>query len=78
MGLARSRCYAAPARPSDDGLVAELQAITDEFERRGYRWAYRVVDTYGFGLPQRRERVYLVASREVVPAAVLLAAAPVR
>lgn len=37
MGLARSRCYAAPARPSDDGLVAELQAITDEFEAYGYR-----------------------------------------
>ncbi|HOW48812.1 MAG TPA: DNA cytosine methyltransferase [Rubrivivax sp.] len=50
-----------------------MRAITDEFERRGYRWAYRVVDTYGFGLPQRRERVYLVASREVDPAAVLLA-----
>lgn len=50
-----------------------MRAIVDEFERRGYRWAYRVVDTFGFGLPQRRERVYLVASREVDPAAVLLA-----
>ncbi|HMO45460.1 MAG TPA: DNA cytosine methyltransferase [Rubrivivax sp.] len=50
-----------------------MRAIVDEFERRGYRWAYRVVDTYGFGLPQRRERVYLVASRELDPAAVLLA-----
>ena len=49
-----------------------MRAIVDEFERRGYRWAYRVVDTYGFGLPQRRERVYLVASRELDPAAVLL------
>lgn len=50
-----------------------IRAITDEFERRGYRWAYRVVDSYGFGLPQRRERVYLVASREVDPSDVLLA-----
>ena len=50
-----------------------IRAITDEFERRGYRWAYRVVDTFGFGLPQRRERVFLVASRELDPAAVLLA-----
>lgn len=50
-----------------------MRAITDEFERRGYRWAYRVVDTFGFGLPQRRERVYLVASREADPSAVLLA-----
>lgn len=50
-----------------------IRAIVDEFERRGYRWAYRVVDSYGFGLAQRRERVYLVASREVDPTRVLLA-----
>lgn len=50
-----------------------IRAITEEFERRGYRWAYRVVDTFGFGLPQRRERVYLVASRELDPRTVLLA-----
>lgn len=50
-----------------------MRAIVDEFERRRYRWAYRVVDTFGFGLPQRRERVYLVASRDIDPAAVLLA-----
>lgn len=49
-----------------------MRAIIDEFERRGYRWAYRVVDTFGFGLPQRRHRVYLVASRELDPARVLL------
>lgn len=49
-----------------------IRAIVDEFERRGYRWAYRVVDSYGFGLAQRRERVYLVASRTLDPAAVLL------
>lgn len=49
-----------------------MRAIVDEFERRGYRWAYRVVDTFGFGLPQRRERVFLVASRDVDPSAVLL------
>lgn len=50
-----------------------MRAIIDEFERRGYRWAYRVVDSYAFGLPQRRERVFLVASRVVDPSAVLLA-----
>ncbi len=49
-----------------------IRAIVDEFEHRGYRWAYRVVDTFGFGLPQRRERVFLVASRECDPATVLL------
>lgn len=50
-----------------------IRAIVDEFERRGYRWAYRVVDSFSFGLPQRRERVFLVASRELDPSAVLLA-----
>jgi DNA (cytosine-5)-methyltransferase 1 len=50
-----------------------IRAIVDEFERRGYRWAYRVVDSLSFGLAQRRERVYLVASRVVDPSAVLLA-----
>jgi DNA (cytosine-5)-methyltransferase 1 len=50
-----------------------MRAIVDEFERRGYRWAYRVIDSWSFGLAQRRERVYLVASRELDPASVLLA-----
>ncbi len=50
-----------------------MRAIADEFERLGYRWAYRVVDSFAFGVPQRRERVYLVASRELDPAAVLFA-----
>lgn len=50
-----------------------MRAIVEEFERRGYRWAYRVVDSYAFGLPQRRERVFLVASRELDPCQVLLA-----
>jgi DNA (cytosine-5)-methyltransferase 1 len=49
-----------------------MRAIVDEFERRGYLWAYRVVDTFGFGLPQRRERVFLVASRDLPPQDVLL------
>lgn len=52
---------------------AAMRAIADEFERRGYRWAYRVVDTFAFGLPQRRERVFMVASREIDPAGVVLA-----
>jgi DNA (cytosine-5)-methyltransferase 1 len=51
---------------------AAIRAIADEFERLRYRWAYRVVDTFGFGLPQRRERVYLVASRDIDPSDVLL------
>jgi DNA (cytosine-5)-methyltransferase 1 len=39
-----------------------MRRIIHEFERLHYRWAYRVVDTFSFGLPQRRERVFLVAS----------------
>jgi DNA (cytosine-5)-methyltransferase 1 len=50
-----------------------MRAIIDEFERRGYRWAYRVVDSYSFGLAQRRERVFLVASRALDPSEVMLA-----
>ena len=42
---------------------AALRSILADFENLGYRWAYRVVDTRGFGLPQRRLRVVLVASR---------------
>ena len=55
------------------GGGAALRAIIDEFERLKYRWAYRVVDSNSFALPQRRERVYLVASTVADPADVLLA-----
>lgn len=48
-----------------------MRAIVDALEAIGYRWAYRVVDTWAFGLPQRRERVFLVASAELDPADVL-------
>ncbi|UOD28232.1 DNA cytosine methyltransferase [Massilia violaceinigra] len=50
-----------------------MRLIMSEFERLGYRWAYRVVDSFSFGLAQRRERVYLVASMIGDPADVLLA-----
>jgi DNA (cytosine-5)-methyltransferase 1 len=55
------------------GGGSAMRAIVDEFEALGYRWAYRLVDTFSFGLPQRRERVYLVASKLLDPAQVLLA-----
>lgn len=48
-----------------------MRRIADEFEALGYQWAWRVVDTFGFGLPQRRERVIIVASRTDDPAEVL-------
>lgn len=54
------------------GGGSAMRAIINEFERLKYRWAYRVLDSNSFGLPQRRERVYLVASTEGDPADVLL------
>lgn len=50
-----------------------MRWLADQFERLGYMWAYRVLDTMGFGLPQRRRRVYIVASRDIDPRRVLLA-----
>ena len=47
--------------------------IVRRLEELGFRWAYRVLDTRAFGLPQRRERVFLLASRPEDPAPVLLA-----
>jgi len=48
-----------------------LDHIVTALEQLGYRWAYRVVDSRSFGIPQRRERVYLLASREGDPRDVL-------
>jgi len=48
-----------------------LHRLAAAMEARGLRWAWRVVDTLAF-LPQRRERVFLVAARDFDPADVLL------
>lgn len=45
-------------------LVAELEAL-------GYRWAYRLVDSRFTGVPQRRQRVIFMASRDIDPRGVL-------
>ena len=50
-----------------------MRYLADELEIRGYSWAYRVVDTRAFGLPQRRQRVILVASKTEDPRTVLFA-----
>jgi DNA (cytosine-5)-methyltransferase 1 len=52
---------------------AAMRTIVGALEDLGYLWAWRVVDTYGFGLPQRRERVFLIASRVDDPADVIFA-----
>lgn len=46
---------------------AAMRHITARLEDLGYSWAYRVVDSRAFGLPQRRQRVFLLASREMCP-----------
>lgn len=40
-----------------------MRYLVEELESLGFTWAYRVVDTRAFGLPQRRQRVLLLASR---------------
>jgi DNA (cytosine-5)-methyltransferase 1 len=50
-----------------------LEVIISELERLEYNWAYRVVDSRAFGLPQRRERVYFVAAKDEDPRNILLA-----
>lgn len=50
-----------------------MNVITSAFEEMGYKWAYRVIDARTFGLPQRRCRVYFVASREGDPRSILFA-----
>ena len=50
-----------------------MRYLTDELSARGYTWAYRIVDSRSFGLPQRRKRVVLLASRVHDPCTVLFA-----
>lgn len=50
-----------------------MNVIAARLEALGYRWAYRVVDSRAFGLPQRRRRVYLLASLQGDPREVLFA-----
>lgn len=50
-----------------------LEVVVSALESLGYRWAYRIVDTRAFGLPQRRERVFLLAALDEDPRKVLFA-----
>jgi DNA (cytosine-5)-methyltransferase 1 len=50
-----------------------MRWLTSQLDNRGYTWAYRVVDSRAFGLPQRRKRVLLLASRTRDPRTPLLA-----
>jgi DNA (cytosine-5)-methyltransferase 1 len=48
-----------------------MRFLTRSLEELGFSWAYRVVDTRAFGIPQRRQRVILLASRTEDPRQVL-------
>lgn len=49
-----------------------MSYLVNALEELGLRWAYRVVDARSFGVPQRRQRVLMVASREHNPTSILL------
>lgn len=55
------------------GRGAAMASIFERLEDLDYRWAYRVVDSRAFGLPQRRRRVFIVATQHGDPRDVLLA-----
>jgi DNA (cytosine-5)-methyltransferase 1 len=50
-----------------------MNYLVHKLEKRKYRWAYRLVDSRFTGVPQRRQRVLLVASRSEDPRTVLFA-----
>jgi DNA (cytosine-5)-methyltransferase 1 len=48
-----------------------MTEVVDALETRGYRWAYRIIDARAFGIPQRRLRIFLFATRVGDPREVL-------
>src|SRR5690606_16481119 len=50
-----------------------MHYLTSRLEKLGFKWAYRLVDSRFAGVPQRRHRVLLVASRHHDPRTVLFA-----
>ena len=50
-----------------------MHVLTSAFDNMGYDWAYRVVNAQAFGLPQRRRRVYFLASLRGDPRSILFA-----
>jgi DNA (cytosine-5)-methyltransferase 1 len=55
------------------GRGEAMRYLTRRLAELDFQWAYRVVDTRSFGLPQRRLRVILVASKSEDPRRVLFA-----
>ncbi|SNS83434.1 DNA cytosine methyltransferase [Actinomadura mexicana] len=50
-----------------------MEYLVSEFEKRKFRWAYRLVDSRFTGVPQRRQRVIMLASRSHDPREILFA-----
>ncbi len=50
---------------------AAIELVSRQFNRLGYKWAYRVLDSRSFGLPQRRRRIFILASLSSDPASIL-------
>jgi DNA (cytosine-5)-methyltransferase 1 len=48
-----------------------IRKVVNELEILGYQWAYRILNTREFGLPQRRRRIFIAAARDSDPAAIL-------
>ncbi|TPN49569.1 DNA (cytosine-5-)-methyltransferase [Mesorhizobium sp. B1-1-9] len=75
----------AKAQPGPTWLVLEnvpfmlkldggraIERIVTTLERMDFAWAYRTIDARAFGLPQRRRRVVILASRVADPRPALL------
>lgn len=54
------------------GKGEAMRRIVSRLEELGYRWAYRVLNSEAFGVPHRRHRVFILASRSGDPRGVLL------
>lgn len=48
-----------------------MSHITKKFEELNYQWAYRELDARSFGIPQRRNRIFFLASKKYDPRHVL-------
>lgn len=51
---------------------AAMRYVVARLEDLGYRWAYRLIETRSFGIPQRRQRVFILAALDDDPTEVLL------
>ena len=48
-----------------------IKYVTNQLQALGYYWAYRILDTREFGLPQRRRRIFIVAALDENPLSIL-------